>query len=225
MDRYLTEEEQARLLTLLRKEGAVCLLARRDDAVCRALINSGARIHEFSLVTVGDTLAALRIGYLFVPREHRKGYSAGRAKDHSVYLTNPLREALEDLLKVRALMTGGEDGRAEDPLVIGREGRRLSVRSYQARMKKWGAQAGLPPRFSPHWLRHTLAMNLKRRSTAPDPRGVLKAALGHADIRSGGIYMTTSREEVEEALRQAAGKGRRRMRIRALRREFEGRAG
>lgn len=225
MNRYLTEEEQARLLTLLRKEGAVCLLAQRDDAVCRALINSGERIEEFSLTTVGDALAALRSDYLFVPREHRKGYSAGRAKDHSVYLTRPLREAIEDLLKVRALMTDGATARSDDPLVISREGRRLSVRSYQARMKKWGAMAGLPPRFSPHWLRHTLAMNLKRRSTAKDPRGVLKAALGHTDIRSGGIYMTTSREEVEEALRQSAGPARRRIRTSALRREFEGRAG
>lgn len=221
MNRYLTEDEQARLLVTLRKEGAVCLLARRDEAVTRALIYSGARIQEFSLATLGDALAALRCGYLFIPRENRKG----RKKDHRIFLTEALRAALEDLIKVRALMLGSGDTTAGAPLVVSREGGRLSVRSYQVRMKKWGEAAGLPPRFSPHWLRHTRAMNVMRRSEARDPRGVVQSALGHADIRSSGVYTQCPREEVEAALAAADAKGRRRVTTRALRREFEGRAG
>lgn len=228
MNRYLTEPEQATLLRTLRKEGAICLLARRDDAVTRALIHSGLRINEFSLITVGDALAALRTRYLFIPREHRKGWAAGKGerktRDHEVFMTAPLREAIEDLLKVRAEMTGAGRTTEEAPLVISRAGERLTVRSYQLRMKKWGAMADLPPRFSPHWLRHTRGQNIMRRSEAKDPRGVVQQALGHADIRSSGVYTVCPREEVEAALSATDGSGAQRVTTRALRREYEGRA-
>lgn len=220
MDRYLTEAEQERLLAVLKAAGAGDVLARRDDAVVRALTHSGCRIGEFSQVTVGAALAALRSGYLFLPRETRKG---GR-RDHKVFVTAPLREAIGDLLKVRYEMRR-LDCREGDPLVIGRTGAGLSVRSFELRLKQWAVAADIAPDFTPHWLRHTRAMNVMRRSTAKDPRGIVQAALGHESIRSTGVYTTPSREEVEAALTETDGRGRGRVTVRDLRRAFERRVG
>jgi site-specific recombinase XerC len=91
------------------------------------------------------------------------------------------------------------------------------------RFSAWAARAGLPTKASPHWLRHTRAMNVIRRSSAVNPRGVVQSALGHVSIRSTGVYTRTPREEVEAALAETDGRVGRVTRA-ALRRAFEGRA-
>ncbi|MFT3964105.1 tyrosine-type recombinase/integrase [Propionivibrio sp.] len=231
MNRYLTEEEQTKLLWTLKLHSGDPLAAR-DYAWVRALRHSGLRIQEFSHISVGDALAALRSGYLFVPREHRKGWNRkptqdGKLrkppKDHSVYLTDALRRALQDLLKCRFELTGA-DCREFDPLVVSRHGTAMSVRSYQLRLSAWAEKAGLPPGVSPHWLRHTRAMAIMQSSTARDPRGVVQKALGHADIRSSGVYTQTPREEVEAALDEIDVGAAGRVTLAALRRAFYGRA-
>lgn len=198
MNRYLTEPEQRRLLAALKEVPAEDLLARRDAAVVRALMTSGCRIGEFSRVTLGQALESLRSGYLFIPKEHRKG----KLRDHSVYLTGELRRAIKDLLAVRAEMVSGAFSES-DPLVIGRRGEALSVRSFQARMKRWAIYAALPYAFSPHWLRHTLGQNLVRHSQAKNPLGIVQARLGHASLSSTGIYTSVTREDVVHALEES----------------------
>lgn len=217
MERYLTEVEQARLLEVLRRSAALPL-DRRDAAAIRALVHSGMRLGEFLAVTLGDALAALQSGYLYLPKTSRKG----GARDHSVFLTEALRADLRELIKVRYELAP-EDCAGTAPLVIGRTGHGLTCRAFQLRFGEWAARAGLPPKASPHWLRHTRAMNIMRRSTAKDPRGVVQSALGHASIRSTGVYTATPREEVEAALAETDGRVGRVTRA-ALRRAFEGRA-
>lgn len=222
MERYLTEEEQARLLKTLKEAACRDVYGRRDDAMVRALIHSGLRIGEFSRITVGDALEALKSGYLFVPREHRKGASQGRARDHSVYLTQALRADIEDLLKVRHELRD-TDCRVEDRLLVGRAGERVTVRALQLRYKQHATVAGLA-RTSPHWLRHTRAQNIMLRSTARDPRGVVQRALGHTSIKSSGVYTATPREAVEAALNEIDAPAQRGRVTRAqLRKAYEGR--
>jgi site-specific recombinase XerD len=223
MDRYLTEEEQARLLKTLKEAACRDVYGRRDDAMVRALIHSGLRIGEFSRITVGDALEAMKTGYLFVPRENRKGASQGRAKDHSVYLTQALRADIGDLLKVRHELRD-MDCRVTDRLLVGRAGDSMTVRALELRYKHHATMAGLS-RTSPHWLRHTRAQNIMLRSTARDPRGVVQRALGHASIKSSGVYTATPREAVEEALNEIDTPADRGRVTRAqLRRAYEGRA-
>lgn len=223
MDRYLTGEEQARLLKTLKEAACRDAYGRRDDAMVRALIHSGLRIGEFSRITVGDALEALKSGYLFVPREHRKGASQGRATDHSAYLTQALRADIEDLLKVRHELTDA-DCRVDDRLLVGRAGESITVRALQLRYKQHATAAGLA-RSSPHWLRHTRAQNIMLHSTARDPRGVVQRALGHASIKSSGVYTATPREAVEAALNEIDAPAQRGRVTRAqLRLAYEGRA-
>lgn len=214
MKKYLTEEEQRRLFHTLKQFTGPT--ARRDDALVRLLIHSGLRIGECLRLSVGDAAAAAKTGYLFIPKEYRKG-RAGERRDHEVLVTQPVREALADLLALR------DDAPLEDALVVSRKHGVLTVRAFELRVDYWAELAGLPAGVSPHWLRHTRAMNIMRRTTATDPLGVVKAALGHSSIRSTEVYASATREKVEAALREVDGKPR--LRLADLRKQYERRAG
>lgn len=218
-DRYLTEEEQKRLVQTLRLHRGNPA-ARRDLGWVQCLLHTGMRLGEFSLLTVGDALAALRSGWIFIPKSHRKG---GK-RDHTVLVTGPVRAALEELLRARAEMTGLKPHHEAAPLVVSREGGALCPRQYQVRLRHWAVLADLPAGVSPHWLRHTRAQNIMRRSSSTDPRGIVQAALGHASIASTGIYTAVSREDLAAALGEVDGAADRRAVKRGLGKAFEGRA-
>lgn len=215
MKRYLTEDEQRLLLATL--DQSAVGLAKRDFAWIRLLHSTGMRVGEFSRLRVGDARSALQTGYLFIPREWRKG---GR-RDLSVLVTDSVRKALNDLLDHRE--ANKHDMAADAPLISSRKGGAMSIRCYQQRLALWAARAGIQGGVSPHWLRHTRAMNIMRRSQAKDPRGVAKAALGHASIASTGIYTGVTKEDVEAALHQVDGRAR--LPKRKLRGHFEARGG
>lgn len=201
MNRCLSTQEEQQLLRCLASRSA--LEARRDHAWMRALRFSGCRVGEFSHVSVGAALMAIKTRQLFLPRETRKG---GR-RDHTVLVTEQLGQALRDLLAVREEQTGIPIERADrrGALVLNRYGLRLSVRSYQKRMQFWVREAGLQIEASPHWFRHTRAMRIMQCSTARDPRGIVQLALGHSDIKSTSIYTSPTREDLLQALEEADG--------------------
>lgn len=213
MERYLTPTELHQLLEAARRVNDP--LAQRDYHIMATLALSGMRIGEFSQVTLGDVWQALKTSYLFIPREHRKG---GK-RDHKVFVTDALRRHLFAL----ASTNGNPD--TTSPLVPGRFGGPMTVRSYQQRISHWASYAGLPLNVTPHWFRHTRAMNIMRTSEAQDPRGVAMAALGHADIRSTGVYTGPAREDVEQALKTVDATKGQRITITQLRKSFERRAG
>lgn len=216
--RYLTPDEQQLLLKTARQPAD--LFARRDAAWLSALLLSGLRITEFSRITLGAAVEALKSKYLFVPKENRKG----GASDHHVFVTAPLRAALETLITIRYEMTGEADSALDGALVVSRQhstASAMSVRSFQLRFKHWAQLAGLPADASPHWLRHSRAMNIMRQSQAADPRGVAKEALGHRSISSTGIYTGVLREELEQALATTDAPKGRRVSLAALRKEFD----
>lgn len=217
MRRYLTEEEQRLLFRTIEQSAAD--LARRDFAWISLLRHTGMRVGEFAAMTVGDARAALATGYIFIPKERRKG-RAGQRRDHSVLVTDPVRQSLETLLSRRE--REGDLADAE-PLITSRKGGRMSVRAYEQRVALWAATAGLGKGVSPHWLRHTRAMNIMRRSKAKNPLGVVQVALGQASIASTGIYTRPSKEDIEAALREVD--GGRRLPKRKLRGHFEARGG
>ncbi len=199
MHRYLTEAEQQKLLSAVK--GRTSRLARRDHAWMRLLRDTGLRIGEFARISVGSARFALEAGWIFIPKQHRKG---GK-RDHQVPVTRPVRESIETLLAIRAEF-GAEDD-AKGPLVISRNHRGLSVRSYQVRIAHWCRAAGIE-HASPHWMRHTRAMNLIRRSGAENPLGVVQGMLGHVDLSSTGIYTRVTKEDLIAAAERVDRGGR-----------------
>ena len=139
-ERYLTEAEQQVLLRHMHLRRADAL-ALRDGALMRLLLHTGMRLGETLALTQAEALQALRSGWLFIPREHRKGKRA----DHTVLATEPVKAALRDLLAVRVAMQKGQTAFELEPLVISRLGQRMTARAVQKRVKGWCAEAGLNP--------------------------------------------------------------------------------
>lgn len=230
MDRYLTPAEQTALLNAARLTHTPT--AQRDYHLFSALILSGCRINEFLTVSIGQTAQALRSGYLFLPKEVRKGRAAhfnhegkwipDQRKDHRVYLSTQLRAHLTALLK---MSLSSDSVGEESPLLTGHKGERLTVRAVQKRVKHWADVAGIGGDVSPHWFRHTHAMNIMRTSTAKNPLQVVQRSLGQSSISSAGIYAHATREEVQADLERAAQamseqiQGKKRITLAQLRRE------
>lgn len=189
LKRYLTEPEQQALLRAAR--GSTDPLAQRDYWWMRLMLATGARVTEFARITAAQAEQALATGWLVVPAAQRKGGKRG----HEYAVTQSVLECLQALLALQAQESAPIDGAAPAPLVWGRDGAALSVRSYQARMKHWARVAGLDLRASPHWLRHSRGVNVIRRSRSANPLKVAQLALGHASISSTGIYTQMARDE------------------------------
>lgn len=203
--RYLTEPQQRQLLHAAKSCNDP--LAQRDYHWMAALTLMGMRIQEFSRLTKPRVMLALSCGWLVSRKEHCKGKR--RANEYLV--TQRLRVHLQALVDLSDELAPGMalEGDQEQPLVWGRDiacrACALSVRSYELRMKHWAQMAGLDPRISPHWLRHTRAMNIMRRSRGDNPLKVCQLALNHANMASTGVYLQMSREEYELDLQQLEG--------------------
>ncbi|MGE0350931.1 tyrosine-type recombinase/integrase [Hydrogenophaga sp.] len=214
MRRYFPESEQARLLNAAK--ACADPLAQRDYHWMAALLLTGMRIGEFSRLTVPQVALALRVGWLVSRPEDCKGK---RGNEYAV--TMPLRTHLQALLSLADRQYDG-NGRPE-PLVPGRFGGHLTPRSYELRMKHWIREAGLDERASPHWMRHSRGMNIVRRSRAQSPGMAMKvaqAALGHASLKSTGVYLNLSREELAAELQAVDGGRLKKRQARALAEEM-----
>lgn len=199
--RYLTEEEQRRLLNAARGQNTA--RGQRDYHWMAALILTGMRVQEWSQLKVHQVRLGLASGWLVSRREHCKG----QRKANEYCVTQGLRVHLQWLIDEaeRVCVESGFAVPADGmPLVWGRDiaGRAgsLSVRSYEARLKGWAVLAGLDERISPHWMRHTRGMNVMRRSRGDAPLKVAQIALNHASLSSTGIYLQMNREEVAREL-------------------------
>lgn len=210
LKRYLTEPEQQALLRAARDSSDP--LAQRDYWWMRLMLATGARVAEFARITADQAESALATGWLVVPAAQRKGGKRG----HEYLLTQSVRDSLQALLALQQQRPAPIDGCAPAPLVWGRDGAALSVRSYQARMKHWARAAGLDLRASPHWLRHSRGVNVIRRSRSRNPLKVAQLALGHASISSTGVYTQMARDEYARDLQVIDGARMSRAAARAL---------
>jgi site-specific recombinase XerC len=194
-EKYFTVEEERRLLRAVAQYGDP--YARRDHAWMRLLRHSGIRVGTLAGLTVLDAQRALRERRLELRREISKG-----GRGYAVPLNRKAREALRDLLRIRREL--GHAPNPDAPLVMSRNHRGMSVRSFQARGQHWAQLAGLPFSANPHRWRHTLGKRIQAQSTSPDPRGIAQRVLGHASINSTAIYTQPDREDLALAVEEAA---------------------
>ena len=90
-------------------------------------------------------------------------------------------DALSNWLEARqAIAPEGERA-----LYVSRRGDRLSTRSIQSRLSRWGLVKGAEQRLHPHLLRHSFASHMLESSG--DLRAV-QELLGHADIATTQVY-------------------------------------
>jgi integrase/recombinase XerC len=144
----------------------------RDLAMFELFYSSGLRLSELAGLNLANL--DLRQGLVSVVGKGNK--------QRQVPVGEKALGALRAWLKLRAQIVGTED---ESALFVARNGRRLSGRSIQLRLRKWIMAQGLDLNVHPHMLRHSFASHLLESSG--DLRAV-QELLGHSDIATTQIY-------------------------------------
>ena len=143
----------------------------RDLCMFELMYSSGLRLAELASLDL-DTVD-LRSGEVRVMGKGDKErlLPVGRKAISAIQAWLPYRAALAN------------DGEAA--LFVSQRGERLSHRSIQARLSRWGISRGADQKLHPHLLRHSFASHMLESSG--DLRAV-QELLGHADIATTQVY-------------------------------------
>jgi site-specific recombinase XerD len=156
-------------------------------AIIQTLLGTGVRISELAALKISDLEISDRKGSVHVLGKGRGG------KFREIPLDNNTRQALENYLKERE-----EDG--SELLFLGQRGP-ISEPGVNYLIAKYVYQARLE-NCTAHTLRHTFAKNLIDTGTSLDQ---VAALLGHESLDTTKIYTRPSKEDLERAVRRAAG--------------------
>ena len=143
------------------------ITAKRDLAIIVLLLGTGIRVSECAGIDLDDvnfntnTISIIRKG--------------GRSTD--IYISEQVRNTLKDYINnERESLLNGED---EPALFISLKHRRLSVRSIQYMVEKYGNNLGLTNKLSPHKLRKTYGTALYNKT---GDIYMVADVLGHKDV-------------------------------------------
>ncbi len=156
-------------------------LAIRDRAMMELMYSSGLRLSEL----VGLNLKDIKLA-------DRQVKVLGKgSKERILPVGRMAVEWIEKWLKVRGEFVVGD----EPALFLSKQKRRISTRSVQSRMDKWGKNQTLSSHVNPHKLRHSFATHMLESSR--DLRAV-QELLGHANISTTQIYTNLDFQHLAE---------------------------
>ena len=163
-------------------------LGKRDKALLELLYSCGVRLAEIHGMNVGD-----------VNFGQRSVLVRGKGnKEREVLFGQPALEALENYLNearpVLAEEAAPQD--ATDAVFLNRYGQRLSRRSIESLVRRYGAAAGARDDIHPHTLRHTFATHMLEGGA--DLR-VIQELLGHSSPQTTQIYTHVTKAEALQA--------------------------
>lgn len=168
-------------------------LELRDVCVFELMYSSGLRLAEVAALDVHDldtTAAQVRV--------------TGKGNKQRVLpVGRAALVAVGAWLSVRPALAAD----AQSALFVSRRGDRLSHRSIQARLARWGVVKGADQKLHPHMLRHSFASHLLESSG--DLRAV-QELLGHADIATTQIYTHLDFQHLARVYDQSHPRARRR---------------
>ncbi|MFT6256481.1 MAG: integrase/recombinase XerC [Cellvibrionaceae bacterium] len=147
-------------------------LSLRDKAIMELFYSSGLRLAE---------LASLDCVDIKFDQSEVKVMGKG-SKQRVLPIGQVALTAIKTWLDCRNQLPCAEAG---DALFVSSQGKRLSHRSIQARMAKWGQEQAMAVKVHPHKLRHSFATHMLESSQ--DLRAV-QELLGHANLSTTQIY-------------------------------------
>ncbi|PHS48258.1 MAG: tyrosine recombinase XerC [Marinobacter sp.] len=165
----------------------------RDLCMFELMYSSGLRLAELASLDL-DTVD-LRSGEV---RVMGKG-----GKERLLPVGRKAVAAIHAWLSYRGALAN--DG--ESALFVSQRGERLSHRSIQARLSRWGISRGADQKLHPHLLRHSFASHMLESSG--DLRAV-QELLGHADIATTQVYTHLDFQHLARVYDQSHPRARRR---------------
>jgi site-specific recombinase XerD len=167
-------------------------LLRRDAAILELLYATGMRISE---------LAGLSLRRLDVGRRRLRVVGKGN-KERELLFGGPAAAALGAYLAGgRPLLAATSPaGAGADRVFLNAAGTPLTDRGARLVVAKWVGRTGMPPRTSPHTLRHSFATHLLEGGA--DLRSV-QELLGHANLATTQIYTHLSDASLRSTYRAA----------------------
>jgi integrase/recombinase XerC len=153
--------------------GDDAVLSVRDHAILELFYSSGLRLSEL----VNLNLDALDFS------EGTVEVTGKGNKTRIVPMGAHAMEAMQKWLQIRANIKISDTG--SKPVFIGLQGRRISQRNIQYRLKEWSIKQGINSSVHPHMLRHSFASHVLQSSG--DLRAV-QEMLGHANISTTQVY-------------------------------------
>lgn len=165
----------------------------RDLAMFEMMYSSGLRLAE---------LASLDLPALDFRGREIRVLGKGN-KERILPVGGKAISALKRWLSVRNQFANEQ----EAAVFVSQRGSRLSRRSIQARLARWGIRAGADQRLHPHLLRHSFASHMLESSG--DLRAV-QELLGHADIATTQVYTHLDFQHLARVYDQSHPRARRR---------------
>ncbi|QBM18302.1 tyrosine recombinase XerC [Marinobacter sp. JH2] len=165
----------------------------RDLAMFELMYSSGLRLSE---------LAGLNLDAVDLVGGEVRVWGKG-SKERLLPVGAKAAAAIRRWLKCRAQFVVG----SELAMFVSQRGSRISRRSIQARLARWGSQQGADQRLHPHMLRHSFASHMLESSG--DLRAV-QELLGHADIATTQVYTHLDFQHLARVYDQSHPRARRR---------------
>jgi len=154
----------------------------RDRALIETLYTTGMRVSEISSLNIDDIIDKNKIKLL------GKG-----SKLRVVFMSDAARDWIDQYVKLCSKKFKNSQNNA---LFLNRFGTRLSVRSIQNLVKKYGYKSGIGISLHPHLLRHTFATHML--SNGADLRTV-QTLLGHSKVSTTQIYTQVANNDMKRS--------------------------
>ncbi|MCH8493949.1 MAG: tyrosine recombinase XerC [Idiomarina sp.] len=167
-------------------------LALRDRAMFELMYSSGLRLAELVSLNVND----------IQPDRELRVTGKGN-KTRIVPYGKEAAKWLQQWLAERNTWPSSD----QPALFLSKQQKRLTPRSVQLRLKKWGVEQGLFDNLHPHKLRHSFATHMLEASS--DLRAV-QEMLGHANLSTTQIYTHLDFQRLAEVYDAAHPRAKRR---------------
>ncbi len=188
---FLTVDE---MFSLLDTPAANDRFMSRDRAILELLYSTGMRVAE---------LVSRNMENLDFESEMLRVTGKGR-KERLVPVGRPALEAVQVWLPARKQLILDRVKRGHKPennaLFLNTHGGRLTTRSVERLVKKYGERAGIPQTVTPHALRHSFATHLLEMGA--DLRSV-QELLGHASLSTTQRYTHLTLDHLTEVYDRA----------------------
>jgi integrase/recombinase XerC len=164
------------------------VLSIRDHAILELFYSSGLRLSE--VVNLNIDALDFSEGTVVVTGKGNK--------TRIVPMGSHAMEAMQKWLQIRTQIKINDA--SSKPVFIGLQGRRISARNVQYRLKEWSIKQGINSSVHPHMLRHSFATHVLQSSG--DLRAV-QEMLGHANISTTQVYTHLDYQHLTKVYDQA----------------------